>query len=127
MKLSDARDHYYTFSGKVSDVARQLCFAGIAVIWIFAVGDSVSGFSLPAELIWPLTFFILGLAFDLLHYLIAAASWGIFHRVKEKQHIGEDTDFGAPAYINYAPLTFFWGKAIATLVGYGQLLSAIAS
>lgn len=35
MKLKDAREHYYFYSGKTSDLVRQLGLAGIAVIWLF--------------------------------------------------------------------------------------------
>jgi len=35
MKLKDAREIYYFYSGKTSDLVRQLGLAGIAVIWLF--------------------------------------------------------------------------------------------
>jgi len=35
MNLQDYRDDFYTYSGKASDISRQLAFAGIAIIWIF--------------------------------------------------------------------------------------------
>jgi len=35
MKLAQARGHYEYFSGKASDISRQLGFAGIALIWVF--------------------------------------------------------------------------------------------
>ena len=75
MKLKDAREHYYTFSGKLSDVNRHLCFAGIAVIWIFAREDSTGDYSVPDALITPLAFLVLALSLDLIHYLIATISW----------------------------------------------------
>lgn len=34
MKLSEIRDAYEEISGKLSDINRQLCFAGFAIIWI---------------------------------------------------------------------------------------------
>ena len=39
MKLSDYRETYYEFSGKASDVTRQLAFAGIAIVWIFKIEE----------------------------------------------------------------------------------------
>jgi hypothetical protein len=39
MKLQKARDTYYEYSGKLSDITRQLSFAGIAIVWIFRAGD----------------------------------------------------------------------------------------
>lgn len=127
MKLKDAREHYYTFSSKLSDVNRKLCYAGIAVVWIFVIKDSRGSFTFPNELLLPLGCFVLGLSFDLLQYVFSSASWGIFHRVKEKSGIGEDAEFEAPALINWFPNIFFWSKASASLVGFGILLKSFLS
>ncbi len=118
MKLSDAREHYYTFSGKLSDVNRQLCFAGIAVIWIFALRDESGNYSIPIDLNVPLLFFVFGLVFDLLHYLSSSISWGIFHRIKEKSGVGEDAEFKAPRWINWAPNILFYGKVFSSVIAY---------
>ncbi len=48
MKLSDYRETYYEFSGKLSDVSRQLSFAGIALIWLFKL-DSTPVPKVPDE------------------------------------------------------------------------------
>ena len=122
MKLKDARDYYYTFTGSLSSVNRQLCFAGIAVVWVFAFKGDNGSHSLPETLFYPLGCFVLGLALDLCHYIVAASSWGIYQRYKEKAGIGEDEEFGAPRYINWTPNIFFWFKVVATLIGYGALL-----
>lgn len=127
MKLSDAREHYYTFTGKLSDVNRQLCFAGIAVVWIFVIKDSNGNFFLPQNLMFSLGCFVLGLTFDLTHYVVSSASWGIFHRIKEKKCIGEDADFLAPTWINYAPNIFFWLKVLSTLLGFATLIRILLS
>ena len=37
MKIHELRSTYYEASGKVSDISRQLAFAGIAVIWVLRV------------------------------------------------------------------------------------------
>ena len=34
-KIEDYREDFYFFTGKASEVNRQLAIAGIAVIWIF--------------------------------------------------------------------------------------------
>jgi hypothetical protein len=39
MKLEKYLDTFYWFLGKTSDVARQLAFAAIAVIWVFRYTD----------------------------------------------------------------------------------------
>ena len=37
MKRAEIRDHYTAQTMKASDVARNLAFAGIAIIWAFKV------------------------------------------------------------------------------------------
>ena len=125
MNLKDARENYYTFTGKLSDVNRQLCFAGIAVVWIVVVKDGEGNQLLRLGFPSALWCFVLGLAFDLLHYFFASASWGIFHRLKERNGATENTEIEAPAWINWMPGLFFWLKVILTVVGYWFLLKNI--
>lgn len=117
MKLADARETYYTQSAKASDVARQLGFAGIAIIWIFNKGadDQVA---LPSLLIWAGLFIAIGLAADFLHYALAAAIWGAFHRMKERAGTPEDLVFLAPRQLNWPASTLFWLKLTFILIGY---------
>lgn len=118
MFLSDARENYYTFSATLSSVNRQLCFAGIAIVWVFSTEEANGAKSLPSELLLSLGFFVIGLSFDLLHYIIALATWGIYHRICERNGIGEETEITPPNYINWIPLGCFWLKSVATLAGY---------
>lgn len=127
MNLEEARQHYYSHSGSLSAVNRQLCFAGVAVVWVFSIEGANGDHSLPAELFFPLGCFVLGLAFDLSQYIVASASWGIYQRYKEKTGIGEDEQFGVPREINWVPNVFFWLKSTATLTGYVSLLSLLNS
>lgn len=127
MNIEEAREHYSYFSATQSEVNRKLCFAGVAVVWVFAFESSSGGPALPASLFFPLRCFVFGLCFDLLHYMVASASWGIFNRLKEKAALlkGEellDQDLEVPMQINWAPIFFFWSKSAATLVGYFALL-----
>ena len=126
MKLEDYRKTYYEFSGIASTVSRQAAFAGIALIWIFS-NKSGPNISLPNGLLWPAYFLIIGLAFDLLQYIVAAAIWGIFHRIKEHK-LGVDYvgDITAPTYLNWPTLVFFWGKVVAILIGYFLLFAFVS-
>jgi len=126
MKLSDARQAYYDYSAKLSDISRQLNLAGIAVIWIFKT-TTVVGIPFSPFLLWPLTFHVLGLALDVLQYAYASAVWGIFHRRREKSGTREGDEFGAPAKINVPTIVFFWGKAVATVVAYTLALYYIST
>lgn len=125
MKLSDALNNYYAFSASLSTVNRQLCFAGIAVVWIFVLEGDSGEKILPSGLIFPLGAFVVGLGFDLMHYVSASLIWGLYHRHKEKSGISAEADFGAPHYINWPAIGFYWLKVVSCLVGYVSLLKVI--
>lgn len=115
MNLSDAREKYEYFSGKASEIVRQLGFAGIAIVWIFKV-DLRNGPAMPLSLMLAAMLLVLGLTFDLLHYLYGAIAWGVFHRIKERSEVSEDREFLAPHWINWPTIAFFYAK-IATVGG----------
>ncbi len=135
MTLKEARETYYSYSGKLSEITRQLSFAGIAVIWIFRVGDKpATGFVWDKTLLLPLVLFVAALGCDLLQYLYASFAWGVFHRCKEKQFRemrakdGErvEDDFKAHRAINWPTLFFFWSKAFIAAAGHTLLLKHLA-
>jgi hypothetical protein len=129
MKLKDARDIYYQRSTKLSEVVRQLNFAGIAVIWLFRTGEKTGGIPYSDCLLWPLGLLIGSATLDLLHYAYASAAWGIFHRVQEKKLQNENNPEGeihAPDTINWVSLVFFWGKTILSVAAYCFLVTYIA-
>ena len=126
MKLSDYKDSYYYYSGTASSVSRQAAFAGIALLWIF---NSKTGntFTLPANLLWPALFLVLSIACDLLQYVVASATWGIFHRIKEVAHgAGNDPEIQASKYLNWPINFFFWAKLCFVILGYAGLLGYLA-
>jgi len=125
MKLKDARDNYYFYSSKTSDLVRQLGLAGIAVIWIFKY--EMQGIpKIPEALLPSLILIILGLAFDFLQYAVATFIWGIFHRRKEINGVTEDIDFLAPEQFNWPGIVFFVIKVVAIIVAYVYLLRHLA-
>lgn len=127
MNLADYRTAYYELSGKASDVARQLAFAGIALIWIFHErGDTP--IAIPTSLVTPAALFICGLGFDLLQYVCGALIWGAFHRYHEKR-LGPESKkpLAAPAWFNWPGVFFFWSKLLLVLGGYALLLSYVLS
>lgn len=125
MKLKDARELYYFYSGKTSDLVRQLGLAGIAVIWIFKY--EVEGVpKIPEALLPPLILIVLGLALDLLQYAVATSIWGIFQRRKELSGVSDDTDFLAPKQFNWPTISFFVLKAASIIAAYVYLLRYLA-
>ena len=127
MNLADYRAAYYELSGKASDVARQLAFAGIALIWIFHP-NGANPIAVPALLVWPAALFICGLGFDLLQYMAGAFIWGAFQRYHEKRLGPENKKaLAAPAYFNWPGILFFWSKLLFVLAAYGMLLKYVVS
>ncbi len=126
MKLKDARDLYYFYSGKTSDLIRQLGLAGIAVIWIFKF-EAQGTPKIPQALALPLVLIVIGLAFDLLQYAIATSVWGIFQRRKELSGIGEDAEFKVPRQFNWPTIALFLAKVLAIVAAYVLLLGHLAA
>lgn len=115
MKLQEAQKHYYDHSGSASNSARQLAFAGIAVVWILVTQNNVVNVQANA-LRAPLLVFVVTLALDLIQYYGQALFWGAFARYKEKR--GEEEFSGAPEWGNWIGLACFWAKGFFVAVGY---------
>jgi len=121
MKLQGIRELYYTYSGKTSDLIRQTGLGGIAVIWIFKVEAGGSP-KVPHELLFPLLLIVGGLASDLLQYIVATATYGIYQRKKELAGAGEEDDFKLPRQFNWASICFFVLKCTLITIAYAFLL-----
>jgi len=125
MKLSEYRKTYYDLSGKTSDIARQLAFAGIALVWLFKQ-DTKPIPTIPKPLLLPTALLACALASDLLHYAIATLIWGNFQWRKEKdKNVDEDPNLSAPRYYNYPALTFFTAKLLFVIIAYLLIISYI--
>lgn len=133
MKFAEIRETYYVYSGKLSDVVRQLGLAGIAIIWIFK--QEIDGVpSVPRLLVFAGVALAVGLACDLLQYALGTEMWLRFFHAREEEaaaRLGapgaipfdpEEEDWDVPAYLNKIPIVFFWGKFISTLAGYVLIL-----
>ena len=128
MKLSDYWDTFYVFSGRASDVSRQLAFAGVAIIWLFHNNQN-SPITIPDTLVPLLLIFVCALAFDLLQYIAASIIWGLFCRQQEKKlhKITDNPIISAPWWINAPTNFFFIGKLIFILSGYYLLIKYFAN
>jgi hypothetical protein len=123
MKLATVREAYYGYSGKLSDIVRQLSFAGIGVFWILRIGKDVGTFKFDPQMVHGLSAFVFALMMDLLHYISATAIWGVYGRWLEKHcKIDEASEFGAPPWINWPANLFFWAKTLCCILGMYSLL-----
>ena len=125
------REHYYFYSGKISDVARQICFAGIAVVWLVsgnADASSHTSISLSRLLLIALVLLLVSLGLDGLQYAYGALIWGALARWRERH----DADSEKPVHraVNWPTLVFFWTKLVSLAVAYvvlgSDLLAKIA-
>lgn len=123
-KLSDYKAVYEEASSKVSDLARQMALAGIAIIWIFRQSDTTEP-RICRELLPPLISFVATLSFDILQYIYKTIVWAIFFRVKEKKIGKKDADplMQAKPIMNLPTWILFSLKVISLLIGYILIFS----
>jgi hypothetical protein len=125
VNIDGAWNEFYAWSGKASDISRQLAFAGIALIWIFKTGPA--SLELPPPLVYSAAALMLCLIFDLCQYLANTIIWAIYVPAKEK----EFRDAGKPytdefehsPIISLAGWVFFGLKIVALAFGQLKLLS----
>lgn len=82
LKLSEIRDAYERSSSKLSDINRQLCFAGFAVIWIF--NKTSVGLTIPQELFLPLLLWCTSLILDVLQYSFKTGYYYLYYLNRKK-------------------------------------------
>lgn len=125
--LTESQDKNTERTKQASDSARQLAFAGIGVVWIFAQGKNGSP-GVPPEFQGVLALLCLALLFDLAHYTVAGLLWGIVNRQVEKRKRTEkvrNPEVLAPSPINYPGLFFYYGKVSLVMVSFVWLMCLI--
>jgi len=122
MKLNEFKEDYQWFSGKTSDVVRQLAFAGIAIIWIFKQDGEPP--IIPRALLWPIILLAFSLAADLLQYVSATIIWGSFHRYHEKNN-PKDRDIKASPKLNWPTNFLFYTKIFFVIWAYVSMINYI--
>lgn len=117
MKLKDFRKDAHSFTEKLSNINRNLAFAGIAIIWVFKIQEK-QNIIIPRDLLIPLYFIIISLVLDLSQYLIGSIAWTIFHRYKEKKGIEDETDLKAPRWISNILYFIFFLKVVFNIFAF---------
>lgn len=128
MKIKAVRALVDTFTGKASELSRQLAFAGIAVIWIFKnSGDTAI---IPNDFLLPLFFLVLTLALDFLQYIFGSIEWMIFSHLQEKKHdcTNEEKEVdSSPGWINLPHTICFVLKLVTITIGYASIVKGVAA
>jgi small-conductance mechanosensitive channel len=119
VKLAEYRQTFYEFSGKASDVSRQLAFAAIAIIWLFK-NDLPGGgqLTIPRALIFPGILIVTALAADLLQYVLASLIWRLYYRYLEKKHVRPEADIQHSPWLEIPITALFWIKVVLVILGY---------
>jgi len=110
------------FSGKLSEITRQLGLAGIAIIWVFRTVQG-SQQTIPLRLIIPGFVLVLGLTFDFLQYLVANALLELY---TTRAHKAGKDEFIAPSWMNTPNRVFFYSKIWLIAIAYLYLLVFLA-
>jgi len=123
MTLDDLWSDVRELSGKLSDVARQAAYAGLAVIWIFKTGDAAK-YHLDRSLGWAGALLVLALAVDLAQYASnIALRWRNARREEKARGVDyEGDDITLPQHLNRAPYALFALKVALVAAGYAVLL-----
>ena len=121
MNLQGYRDTSYEYSGRASDLNRQLGFAAIAIIWLFKK-DVAGSPMVPAPLIIPGMLVVFSLGLDLVHAVVGWFTWHCFYRSKEKANVAENFDIEHSDWLLYPIIACFVAKILCVVVAYGFIL-----
>ena len=122
MLLKGYRETFYTYSGKASDVCRQLAFAAIAIIWLFKT-DAGGKLTIPSDLVLLGSLVVLSLVLDLVQYCLASIIWYLFYRHHEKRKTPEAQEIQHSEWLDRPLQIVFWLKVIAVMTAYSLILS----
>jgi hypothetical protein len=123
LSLSEARDASNEYSGKASELARQLGFAALGIIWIFKKDQPGGEIDIAPALIRAAAAVAVGLAFDFLQYLIGSEVWErlFFHhesKCKDEGETFESYKFTISKWF-LRPMSFcYYSKIVSIVVAY---------
>lgn len=123
MKLSDIRNDYFTYSTRVSEIIRNINFAGIAMLWVLSHEETEIFFCNNENLI-PLRFLVLSMVTDVLQYLLQTIIWYRFYTCKKKELLKKQVEDVESSIVNekelYSIIPWcFWGlKILFTIIAF---------
>lgn len=120
MTVKELREAYEDISAILSGINRQLCFAGIAVVWIF--NKSSYGLNIPEDLYWPTLLFVSSLFLDVVQYVYQTiVTYVLFLGYKFRKKKKDDDSVGENEGWYYPSWAFFILKIIALVWGYVKI------
>ncbi len=135
MLLEKIQQTYYAASSSLSNINRQSCLGGIALVWLFkgsisksTLTDSSESILLfPNVLYWALVFLVISLIMDFLQYAFTTLIWGVYgyrnEKYLEKNGFDKQTHISKepPDCINHPALILFWSKIASSALGFYKL------
>lgn len=127
MKLREIRNDYERYSTKVSEINRQLIFAGIAIVWLFRMSNNDGNTIFPIGLHPTLLFFIFSFGADILQYFFQSVIWFLYYWYQKyntkifKNKDVEDCIVKEPEWPNIIPWLFWFLKVICSIIAYYKL------
>ena len=124
MSGDQLRVEYAKASAQASQVARQLAFAGVGIVWLFSgATGTASELKFPRLLLWAGMCFVISLGFDLFHAVYRVASFGIYHRMREDAEPSEEDEepseeLDLPAAMHWPSIGAMVMKLVAVSAGY---------
>jgi hypothetical protein len=124
VKVDASWDEYRARTARLSDVSRQLAFAGIALLWLFSNGaEAPKGVvHLPGRLHAPALALIVALILDLLHPIYSIIGVRHYTRKAEKDRKAE---FDLPGWFPLPAELLFAAKVVAVGVAYVWLFVSV--
>jgi hypothetical protein len=136
MKLSEYNKKGDDYTGKASEIVRQMLLGGIGLIWLFKETDGAIS-RIDKSLLYPAFTISVALIFDLLQYVVGGHIWKRFFREKERDVIKSlkgisqptederDPDLKAPESLRNSIYFFYWGKIVLMILSYIMIIKYI--
>jgi hypothetical protein len=118
LSIEEGYNTVYEAAAQASELNRKFAFAGIALIWVFKT-ESAGRQIVPTELFLPGLLIAIGLACDLLQYVVKSELW---LRVTKKNEDAKHTHFKVSKNIGRVVDIFYWLKIIAVMAAYVFLI-----
>jgi hypothetical protein len=123
VKIRKIREDLEATTKTVSDLVRQLAFAGIAVIWVIRSGDNAEQIVGSLGRLFPsLLLFVVTLACDFAQYVLKALALFFANNFFWRKYRDEDREVTYSAWLNFGPYLFLVVKVLCLGIAYGTLL-----
>ena len=124
MKHSEIIKRSHEFTGKASEISRQMVLAGVGIIWLFKDPNSNT---LDNCTIWPLLFLGGAVVIDLAQYVIGGVVWKRFYdKIDKTIRPEDDPEVAAPASLSTPLYVLFFIKLGLTIVSYILIIIFLA-